>query len=362
MYKYLTGLLVLVIGTYALILKDCKESVCEQTIVYSYFDDLPTSPVIKAFEFQHSTHRREAHGSDNWPVTWAADGHLYAIWGDGGGFGGTNERGRVSFGVARIEGGSVDYVGSNRHGGYNGEFPGQNIGYSWGLVSIDGIFYIWAGNSRSELFYSQDMGATWQSAGWQFGAHDDPFSISTFLNFGRDYDDSRDNYVYVYAPTAYSGWPAMTDGIDLARVPRERIKDREEYEFFAGILDSSPVWVRDINQRQPVFTAQRSIPWTINADYLPGLDRYLLSFTSGGFKEPSNLVILDAPTPWGPWTVAANTSALCRYGYTFAYHFPAKWLNDGGKAFTMIFSGAGESDSWNTIDGSVIMRKENSTK
>jgi len=45
-----------------------------------------------------------AEGSDMWPITWAADGNLYTCYGDGGGFGGTDTLGRVSFGVARVEG------------------------------------------------------------------------------------------------------------------------------------------------------------------------------------------------------------------------------------------------------------------
>ena len=37
-----------------------------------------------------STHQRHAPGSDNFQLTWADDGHQYGIWGDGGGFAGTN--------------------------------------------------------------------------------------------------------------------------------------------------------------------------------------------------------------------------------------------------------------------------------
>ena len=33
-----------------------------------------------------------APGSDIWPLTWAADGHQYTTFGDGGGFGGTDQR------------------------------------------------------------------------------------------------------------------------------------------------------------------------------------------------------------------------------------------------------------------------------
>ncbi len=44
----------------------------------------PASPVIKGISFDWSTHIRLAQGSDNWPITWAADGHQYTVWGTAG--------------------------------------------------------------------------------------------------------------------------------------------------------------------------------------------------------------------------------------------------------------------------------------
>ena len=76
-------------------------------------------PVIAKMTFDWSTHRRAAQGSDNWQLTWAADGHQYGAWGDGGGFGGTNSDGRVSLGVARIEGPWDAFTGVNVRGGKN---------------------------------------------------------------------------------------------------------------------------------------------------------------------------------------------------------------------------------------------------
>src|SRR5688572_6458484 len=73
----------------------------------------PRSPVLRGWTIDWSTHQRQAPGSDNWPMTWAADDHLYTAWGDGGGFGGSNSDGRVSLGVARVEGPAHDYRGSN---------------------------------------------------------------------------------------------------------------------------------------------------------------------------------------------------------------------------------------------------------
>ena len=56
-------------------------------------------------------------------MTWGADDHLYAAWGDGGGFGGSDSDGRVSMGFARIEGGPENRRGINVNGGKNPESP-----------------------------------------------------------------------------------------------------------------------------------------------------------------------------------------------------------------------------------------------
>lgn len=57
------------------------------------------SPIISGISFKTPTKKTLAPGSDNWPITWADDGHQYTSWGDGGGFGGTNDNGRVSPGI-----------------------------------------------------------------------------------------------------------------------------------------------------------------------------------------------------------------------------------------------------------------------
>src|SRR6187549_874230 len=99
----------------------------------------PPSPVIAGVEFDFSTHRRLAPGSDNWPTTWADDGHLYSAWGDGGGFEGTNSKGRVLLGIARIVGGPSDYAGKNVWGGHEPEQPAQFGGKSYGILCVSGV-------------------------------------------------------------------------------------------------------------------------------------------------------------------------------------------------------------------------------
>src|SRR6266853_1666800 len=64
----------------------------------------PPSTVVRDIHWHWDTYQTAADGSDLWPVTWGPDNNLYAAWGDGGGFGGTDTDARVSLGFARIEG------------------------------------------------------------------------------------------------------------------------------------------------------------------------------------------------------------------------------------------------------------------
>jgi len=103
----------------------------------------PPSSVISDMTLNWSTHERQAPGSDNWPITWADDDHQYTAWGDGGGFGGTNSEGRVSLGVARVEGSATSYNGTNVWGGKSPENPSQFKGKSYGIISVGGVLYMW---------------------------------------------------------------------------------------------------------------------------------------------------------------------------------------------------------------------------
>ena len=60
--------------------------------------------MIAGVAWDWTTRRTAAPGSDLWPVAWGADDNLYTAWGDGGGFGGTDQDGGVATGFARIEG------------------------------------------------------------------------------------------------------------------------------------------------------------------------------------------------------------------------------------------------------------------
>jgi hypothetical protein len=323
----------------------------------------PNSREIVGISFDRSSHDRQAPGSDNWPVTWAADGHQYTSFGDGGGFGGTGSRGRVSLGVARVEG-NTPASGFNVWGGNSPEAPATFGGKSYGILSVAGVLYMWvspgsgADNyTRATLYRSNDKGRSWQSASWSFTSSDDRI-LPTFLQFGRDYAGARDDYVYAYSIRLEdsSDLAVQRPGvIDLMRVPRARIMEQSAWRFFGGLDGSgAPTWVSGSSQRRPVFEDSQGVGWNMSVSYNPGLRRYLLSTEHTATGE-GRLGIFDAPTPWGPWTTVLYTGSNWEgFGETFFWNFANKWLSGDGRDFTLVFSGFGGNDSWNTIRGRFV--------
>ena len=335
----------------------------------------PPSPVIARLELDWTTHRRLAPGSDNWPTTWADDDHLYAAWGDGGGFGGTNSKGRVLLGVARIAGDGKNYSGKNVWGGFEPENPAQFGGKSYGILCVGGVLYMWVAPQPNphlescQIASSRNHGATWQLADWKF-RFADGLTIPTFLNFGRDYAGARDEFVYSYYIEPTWGPQRATrhthtfdvhrpGRIHLSRVPTSAILERERHEFFAGLgADGKPQWTRDLARKQPVFTDAAGVGWNVSVSYNPGLKRYVLA-TEHDDTHAGIFGLFDAPEPWGPWTTVAYGD---KWGVptieptTFYWNFPTKWLSADGTGFTLIFTGKDSNDSWNTVAGRFVRR------
>ncbi|HIL09133.1 MAG TPA: hypothetical protein EYG11_10560, partial [Candidatus Latescibacteria bacterium] len=193
----------------------------------------PNSSTILDVSFDFSTHKSLCPGSDNWAITWSNDNHQYATWGDGGGFGGSNSDGRVSLGYARIEGNSPGYTGYNVWGGFSAENTAQFGGKSYGIISIGGILYSWVSPGsgltsydEAALYRSTNKGASWTKAGWKYDKADGVI-MPTILNFGKDYADARDNYVYHYfinMKRSSGGLSVHKPGeIFLVRVDKNRI-------------------------------------------------------------------------------------------------------------------------------------------
>jgi hypothetical protein len=330
----------------------------------------PPSPVINEMIIDWDTLDRRANGSDNWPVTWAADDHQYTSWGDGGGFGGSNQDGRVSLGVARIEGAWDDYQGHNVWGGLNGENPATFEGKSYGILALDGRLYMWVSPGSNNQNYhearlavSTNNGATWANEDWAFNQND-KIVLPTFLQYGKEYSGARDNYVYIYTIRLQNDRQLQVQRpgqIDLLRVPIDRIRDKEAYQYFSGMdEEGEPTWATDMTDRHPVFENPQGVGWNVSVSYNSGLGRYLLA-TEHSRSFEGNLSLFDADEPWGPWTTVGYYNNWGNAGKNFFWNFSNKWISEDGKEFTLIYTGIGESDAWHSVRGRFVVANGNET-
>ncbi len=320
----------------------------------------PPSTVINDLKWDVSTLRRVAPGSDLWATTWADDNQLYSAWGDGGGFGGTNKAGRVTIGVARIAGGPLNLKAVNIWGGENALAKATFQGKPTGLLSIKGNLYMGVVGQenwlRWKIVRSEDHGRTWIFSNsskkyWDFDEPDGAFSDTTFLNFGRDYESARDDYVYGYSQdhrvqkTCYD--------IAMFRVRKEKLMEKNAYEYFAG-LDSmnGPLWTKDIKKRKPVFTNPNGVGWGTRVIYNRAIKRYLLTTWH---NWDGSWGIFDAPEPWGPWTTVAYYEQWLDDVPKFGFDFPQKWLSDDGKTMWLVFSGLGKYDAFCLIKAKLFL-------
>jgi CubicO group peptidase (beta-lactamase class C family) len=278
---------------------------------------------------------RKATDSDNWPLTWADDDYLYTAYGDGTGFIPKVPE-KLSLGLARIEGGPGDFQGFNiRSPTCEQKGNGKNGLKGSGLLMVEGILYLWARNAgNARLTWSSDHGSTWKWSDWKLATS---FGCPTFLNFGRNYAGARDHYVYIYSHDSDSAYlPA--DRVVLARVPKDRIRDRTAYSFFVGSgLDSGPVWSAELNERGAVFQYPGKC-YRTSVSYHAQTGRYLLCQTGTDASVRAGFGIYDAPEPWGPWTTVYKNDAWdVSPGESCA--IPTKWMDDHTRSIYLVFSG-----------------------
>lgn len=327
----------------------------------------PPSQVITGVLFNNASIRTLAGGSDNWPISWAPDGHQYTTWGDGSGFG-TSDSTRVSIGMGRVEGDKNNYIGVNIAGGNNAPCPAPFTGKSEGILALGNSLYLWRNGDGSntdafrfsELRRSDDLACTWpftgvvfSKTGGDFTGTDEGFFSLTFLQFGQGYTATRDNYVYMYAPEIIdrSHWNVQKPGrIALVRVDRALIEQKAAYEFFTGLdINGNPTWTNVIAARRPVWEDPNGTH-RMSASYNAALNRYLL--TTMTVDRIGRFSLYDAPEPWGPWTLVLNEQNTTRWGSNvIAYHFSNKWLSPDGKSFVIVYT---KDDRWATIEGSFI--------
>ena len=303
---------------------------------------VPHSEVIGGAWFSPlSTAQCRALDSDNWPLTWGPGHAITTAYGDGYGFEPRIDE-KLSNGFARLTGGPTDYRAENFRAP-SGELRGQGPegGKASGLLAVDGSLIMAVRNlDNTRLAWSDDGGSQWE---WGF-RFDTSFGSGTFLQFGRDYAGARDDYVYLFSqdgPSAYES----DDRLVLARAQKDRLRERDGWEFFAGLgPDGELRFSPDIELRRSVLTYPGRVKRSevvFDAD----LGRYLLAL---GFDHDAGWGLFEAPEPWGPWRTVYHTLHW-DVGRTHSYRLPTAWIRDGGRTLWLVYSG--KDDPEHTRDG-----------
>jgi len=320
----------------------------------------PLSPVIRGIVWAPAdTIVRKAAGSDNWPVTWADDDAIYTTWGDGRGFE-PQVPGKLSLGFARIDGPPESFTGVNIRSAAEQVGDGRAGRKGWGILCVDGVLYLLMGHAdgkggQSQLAWSRDHARTWTFADWRF-PH---LGLIGFVNYGKDYQGARDNYVYAYS---HDGPQADTpaDRFVLLRVAKGRITEQGAWELFERTdRAGQPVWTSDFERRGAVFRHADSCLRSAMIYNAP-LRRYLWwqqipapkgSKDRGDTRFEGGFGVYDAPEPWGPWSTPFYTQ---RWDVGPGEHadFPAKWISEDGRELYLVFSG---DDSFSVCKATLVL-------
>ncbi|SFB11848.1 hypothetical protein SAMN04488072_107128 [Lentibacillus halodurans] len=341
-----------------------------------------------AYIEESDSYNTESQG-DLWASCWSDDDNLYAANGDGDGFtvNPPNEpnippahENLNDIAVSKIQG---------QPGNLNGETVAmsEEIGQVWndpahynkkptGMACVDGDIYLAVQDLSRDfndvpsatILKSTDKGKTWS---WDESApmfDDYTFTTIMFLDYGKDYGNAKDNYVYAYGLD--NNWrDSFNDRVEdptnlyLARVSKSRIMDRSTWEFYSGDANGEPEWSNDINDKKAVLQDERKIyqdtyfsdspqDMTVisqgNVVYNKPLERYIYtSWTEYTFE------FYEAPSPWGPWK-RFMTKDYGAYPWTdtknggYATTIPSKFISDDGKEmFVQSNTFMGEVNNYN---------------
>jgi Domain of unknown function (DUF4185) len=304
----------------------------------------PHSDTFSGIVFHKDTLVRAAPGSDIWSCTWAANGQLYAAWGDGGGFGGTDGRGRASIGVATITGQPPDWKGANVWGGFeplSKQAPTLGKGT---IIAANGGIYLFVSEqakwNRCRLWKSTDGGLTWLDRGWIFPESHRVFAFPGLVQFGRD---NRLNGVgYVLGFSDNDARRGQDKRLYVFRVKQDQIEKRDAYEYFSG-TPATPRWSSRIEERQPVFFNPEGISWGTTCVYHPAAGRYLLCVSTR--EKEGDWGLYESEHVWGPWRTVAYGDDFPEWTYSpaekdrpaYLHTFPARWISPDGKTLWCVF-------------------------
>jgi len=320
----------------------------------------PRSKLIEGFKWLGERIPYPLHEDkrgDTYAMTWADDDEIYASAGDPSW--GQKKEGGLD--VEKFSGGPLDYRITRvnlmpAYNGYCGTGPKPT-----GMICVRGVLYLAFQNllgfrppvygsmcqhgNDAQIICSKDHGLTWEPdiqtlKSPMFPGH--LFGGPVFVNFGRNNEGAPDHLVYAVSGDQWDNGCQFRIG----RVGCGEIMRADCWQWLTGwTRGGEPMWTFHLDKALPILNEERCLS-APDIVYLAGVKRYLLlswwlneDFSS---RKGSGLVILEAPQPWGPYSVVHvenpwETVLECPYNP----RIPLKWMEPDG------ITGWLQSSSWN---------------
>lgn len=324
--------------------------------------NIPRSPVIAAWEWtgDRLSYADPAVKGDTYPMTWADDDALYAsagdpLWGETG----------DGLDIEKFSGGPTGYTITkvnpmNEYRGWGGAGPKPT-----GMICVDGVLYLAFQNLRglrkaphsvrsqhgsdAHIVYAlrDNSGhgvGQWTPALANIGEPMFPghvFGGPAFVNFGRNNAGARDAFVYAVSSDQWDNG----SNLRLGRVPSAEITRRGAWEWVCAFAPGGePAWSHEMEEAIPVLSLHRrlGLPEMV---HLAGIRRYLLLtwrlHVDFSGDDGTDLLVLDAPEPWGPFTLVHEETFWEGRSFTpYCPRLPLKWMDADGTRGWLQFSGS----------------------
>lgn len=229
------------------------------------------------------------------------------------------------------------------------------------ILAVNGRFYMPMHYPPGDaevgyIAYSDDNGRTWTQIPDSTWRDDSPFQVLMFFNMGQNYELNEDGYIYGLGIADELPNNNRRQQVYLTRVPLpdgggyDPVLDYAAYEYFTGLDENgAPLWSGEPDTAVPLDNLETIAQGA--AIYHEGAGQYL--FLSGFLEQDGTGALFAAPNPWGPWYKVSDLPA----GYI------AGAITKGATADSFYFTAAGGgSVTYNLNVGQIKLQLDKSKR
>jgi hypothetical protein len=321
-------------------------------------------------------------GCDSWTPTWAPDGNLYTAYGDcrpkgapqkiGMGYGRLS--GSTGYGITFTPvptGDPLDWDDAATGAGVEALGDGPASEKPAGMLHVDGRLWYWIRNiapgagTGVRLKFSADYGSSNPQFTWASWSVPE-IGYASFVQYGKGYSGGPTRYAYAIIPMRSSTTGSVSNSaydlipaFGLIRGSRSDLTVQGNWKYFCGSA-TTPAWCSSFGAAKPVvFVAGKKFAPRAGMSWNRPLGKFMLSLvydptpatTGDSPRFSGGLMVLLAPTPWGPWETVfssagtwpgGTSSSACGttgWGAGERADIPTKYISADGKTFYLFSSG-----------------------